>query len=92
LQGQRLLRAAASAAGREDAGARLRAGTRAYLTALAEQPELAQTLIVEIVGAGPRAAARRVSRQVRLGIPEDVLELAPVIDRLIGGVLAPGSL
>jgi AcrR family transcriptional regulator len=30
-----------------------------------------------------------VSRQVRLGVPADVLELAPVIDRLIGGLLAP---
>jgi AcrR family transcriptional regulator len=30
-----------------------------------------------------------VSRQVRLGVPEDVLELAPVIDRMIGGLLAP---
>jgi hypothetical protein len=28
-----------------------------------------------------------VSRQVRLGEPEDVLDLAPVIDRLIGGLL-----
>jgi AcrR family transcriptional regulator len=123
--------AAAADAGRGDADARLRAGTRAFLTALAEHPEFAQTLIVEIIGAGPRAAARRdhvmlsfaevldrenaaaakrglsarfasshdsfaivgaitelVSRQVRLGVPADVLELAPVIDRLIGGVLS----
>jgi hypothetical protein len=32
-----------------------------------------------------------VSRQVRLGEPESVLELGPVIDRLIGGVLARAS-
>ena len=110
----------------------MQAGTRAFLTTLAEHPEFAQTLLVEIIGAGPRAAERRdqilqgfadvldaenaagarrgliarfasphdafaivgaitelVSRQVRLGEPADVLELAPVIDRLIAGVLAP---
>jgi AcrR family transcriptional regulator len=126
--------AAAADAGRDDADARMRAGTRAFLTALAEYPEFAQTLIVEIIGAGPRAAQRRdqvmqtfadvldrenaaaakhglgarfasphdpfaivgaitelVSRQLRLGVPADVLELAPVIDRLIGGVLSRGQ-
>jgi AcrR family transcriptional regulator len=123
--------AAARGVGRRDAAARLHAGTRAYLTVLAERPEFAQTLLVEIIGAGPRAAERRdqvmqafadlldaenaaaakrrlsprfvsphdafaivgaitelVSRQVRLGEPPDVMELAPVIDRLIDGVLA----
>ena len=114
-----------------DAAARMKAATRAFLTSLSEHPEFAQTLLVEIIGAGPRAAQRRdqilqgfadlldaenaagasrgliarfasphdafaivgattelVSRQVRLGEPADVLELAPVIDRLIAGVLA----
>jgi AcrR family transcriptional regulator len=122
---------AASAAGQHDAMARMHAGTRAFLTAVAEHPEYAQTLLVEIIGAGPKAARRRdqviqgfadlfdaenaaaasrglierfaspydafaivgaitelVSRQVRLGEPADVLELASVIDRLIDGVLA----
>jgi AcrR family transcriptional regulator len=122
---------AAREAGRADADARLRAGTRAYLSTLAEHPEFAQTLLVEIIGAGPRAAHRRdqvmetfadvldtenaaaagrglsprfaspydafaivgavtelVSRQVRLGEPANVMELAPVIDRVIDGVLA----
>ena len=122
---------AARSAGRADASERMKAGTRAFLTALAEYPEYAQTLLVEIIGAGPKAAQRRdqimqqfadlldaeneaaarrglsrrfastydsfaivgaitelVSRQVRLGEPPDVLELAPVIDRLIDGVLA----
>ena len=122
---------AARAAGDGDAAERLRAGTRAFLSALVEHPEFAQTLLVEIIGAGPRAAHRRdqimqmfadvldlenargarrglvkrfasphdayavvgaitelVVRQVRLGEPADVLELAPVIDRLIVGVLA----
>ena len=32
-----------------------------------------------------------VSRQVRLGEPKDVLELAPVIDRVIAGLLAPAN-
>jgi AcrR family transcriptional regulator len=119
-------------AGGGDAGARMRAATRAYLTSITEHPEFAQTLLVEIIGAGPAVAARRdqvmqmfadvldaenaaaarrgliprfasphdafaivgavselVSRQVRLGEPNDVMELAPVIDRLIDGVLAP---
>jgi len=113
-----------------DARERLRAGTRAFLSALAEHPDFAQTLLVEIIGAGPRAAQRRdqilqafaavvdaenaaaarrglmgrfpsphdsfavvgavtelVSRQVRLGVPEHIMDLAPVIDRLIFGLL-----
>ena len=121
---------AARQVGSRDAPQRMKAATRAFLTSLTEHPEFAQTLLVEIIGAGPRAATRRdqilqqfadvldsenataaqrgliarfaspydafaivgactelVSRQVRLGEPEDVLELAPVIDRLIVGVL-----
>jgi AcrR family transcriptional regulator len=117
-----------------DARERMKAGTRAFLSALADHPEFAQTLLVEIIGAGPRAAHRRdqilqafadvvdaenasaarrgligrfdsphdtfaivgaitelVSRQVRLGVPEDVLDLAPVIDRLILGLLPPAG-
>jgi AcrR family transcriptional regulator len=123
---------AARGVGSGDATERMRAGTRAFLTTLSEHPEFAQTLLVEIIGAGPRAAQRRdqilqqfadildaeneaaarrgliarfgspydsfaivgaitelVSRQVRLGEPGNVLELAPVIDRLIAGVLVP---
>jgi AcrR family transcriptional regulator len=123
---------AARTAGRSEAAERMRAGTRAFLTALSEHPEYAQTLLVEIIGAGPRAAQRRdavmqafadrldaenrraarrgligrfrsphdafavvgaitelVSRQVRLGEPSDLLELASVIDRLIAGLLQP---
>jgi AcrR family transcriptional regulator len=115
-----------------DARERMKAGTRAFLTALSDHPDFAQTLLVEIIGAGPRAAQHRdrilqafanvldaenaaaarrgligrfespldtfavvgaitelVSRQVRLGVPEDVLDLAPVIDRLIFGLLPP---
>jgi AcrR family transcriptional regulator len=42
-----------------DAAERLHAGVRAFLTTLAEHPEFAQTLLVEIIGAGPGAARRR---------------------------------
>jgi AcrR family transcriptional regulator len=45
----------------EDPEARLRAGTLAFLDAVAEHPNYAQTLLVEIIGAGPRAAERRDS-------------------------------
>jgi AcrR family transcriptional regulator len=120
----------AAARAPSDARERMKAGTRAFLTVLSEHPEFAQTLLVEIIGAGPRAAQQRdgilqgfadvldaenaaaarrgligrfasrddtfavvgaiaelVSRQVRLGVPADVLDLAPVIDRLIFGLL-----
>jgi AcrR family transcriptional regulator len=137
--GARLVQAemarAAAAAPVGDARERLKAGTRAFLSALAQHPQFAQTLLVEIIGAGPRAAQRRdqvlqafadvldaenagaarrgrigrfqslhdpfavvgaitelVSRQMRLGVPERMLDLAPVIDRLIFGLLdAPGG-
>jgi AcrR family transcriptional regulator len=125
---------AARDADRGDALQRMQAGTRAFLSAVAEHRDYAQTLLVEIIGAGPRAAQRRdqiiqafadtldrenaaatrrglisrfaspydtvavigaitelISRQVRLGEPEDVLALAPVIDRLIAGLLTPGQ-
>jgi AcrR family transcriptional regulator len=45
----------------EDPKRRVRAGTAAFLEAVAEHPEHAQTLLVEIIGAGPRAAERRDS-------------------------------
>jgi AcrR family transcriptional regulator len=38
---------------------RMRAGTRAFLAALAEHQEYAKTLLVEIIAAGPVAAGRR---------------------------------
>jgi AcrR family transcriptional regulator len=110
---------------------RIRGGVRAFLEILTQYPESAQTVLVEIIGAGPRAAERRdaildlfaeglvrdnnrmaerfgaprfaskddafaivgaivelVSRQLRTGVPEDVRELEPVIERLIFGLLA----
>jgi len=38
---------------------RVRAGVRAFLETLARHPDSAYTLIVSVLGAGPRAAARR---------------------------------
>jgi AcrR family transcriptional regulator len=127
---QRSMAQAAADAPRGSAHERMRAGVRAFLVALADNPEFAQTLLVEIIGAGPRANERRdailagfaamldaenaagaqrgligrfaspddsfavvgaivelVARQVRLGIPADVNDLAPVIDRLIFGLI-----
>jgi AcrR family transcriptional regulator len=109
---------------------RIRANVSSFLEILTQYPESAQTLLVEIIGAGPRAAERRdaildlfaegllrdnarmaervgaprfaskddafaiigavvelVSRQLRTGVPADVRELEPVIERLIFGLL-----
>lgn len=49
---------AATAAGPEPL-ARMREGMRAFLVALVEFPNESQTLLVEIIGAGPAAAQRR---------------------------------
>jgi AcrR family transcriptional regulator len=62
---------AAGAAG-SDPQARLRAGVSAFLETLASHPDEAQTLLVEIIGAGPRASERR--DQILAGFAE-------VIDR-----------
>ena len=110
---------------------RVRQGVRAFLTAVVAFPDHARTLLVEIIGAGPRAAERRdavledfaalivqenvtaaeqygaarlespddayaivgaivelASRQLRHGRPEDPLDLEPVVERLIAGLLA----
>lgn len=50
---------AARGAGQAAATERMRAGTRAFLTSITDHPDYAQTLLVEIIGAGPRAALRR---------------------------------
>ena len=110
--------------------ARIRANVGSFLEILTQYPDSAQTVLVEIIGAGPRAAERRdaildlfaegllrdnarmaerigaprfaskddafaivgaivelVSRQLRTGVPADVRELEPVIERLIFGLL-----
>ena len=50
---------AADAVGGEDAIARQRAGIHAFLVVMQQYPDQARTLLVEIIGAGPRAAERR---------------------------------
>lgn len=120
---------AVGAAG-EDPVARLRAGLHAFLAAIDEFPNHAQTLLVEIIGAGPEAMERRdeiveklarvlydenvehaeegvmprfaspldalavaggiaelVSRQLRLGEPENAVDLQPMIERFAFGAL-----
>jgi AcrR family transcriptional regulator len=126
----RAMATGAAAAG-DDPRERLRGGLRAFLELLATHPAEFQTLVVEIVGAGPRAAERRdqvmaafaaaldaenaaaaergalpryasqddpfaivgavielASRQIRLGVPADVRELEPVIERLMLGMMS----
>jgi AcrR family transcriptional regulator len=103
----------------------------AFLQTVADHPDYAQTLLVEIIGAGPRAMERRdavlaafaayidernredaeaglvprlasgddafaivgavvelASRQIRTGVPADIRELEPIVERLITGMLA----
>ena len=122
---------AASTDSAESPDLRVHQGVRAFLTSLVAFPDHARTLLVEIIGAGPRAMERRdrvlqdfaddiarenaraaerfgvpklkspddayalvgasvelASRQLRHGIPADPLELEPVIERLIAGLLA----
>ena len=131
---------AMTAAGRNNGGdpvapeERQRRSVRALLDVMAEHPDYAQTLLVEIIGAGPRAMERRdrfvtglasyilqrngedaeaglrprlaapddayaivgaiielVSRQIRTGVPGDIRELEPVIERLFAGMLAAAA-
>jgi hypothetical protein len=119
-----------------DADPRTRGRTtlEAFLGTLARYREESQTLLVEIVGAGPRAMERRdraldavatyidelnrvdaergrsprlptfndayaitgavvelASRQIRTGVPGDIRDLEPVVERLILGLLAAGE-
>jgi AcrR family transcriptional regulator len=113
---------------------RVRTTLAAFLETLARYPNESQTLLVEIVGAGPRAMERRdraldavaayiddlnrvdaergrsprlasphdayaitgavlelASRRIRVGVPGDIRELEPVVERLILGLLAAGE-
>ena len=113
---------------------RVRQGSRAFLETLAQHPEAAQTLLVEIIGAGPRAVERRdailesfaawihadnaryaprygqptfcsrddafaiigaivelVSRQLRTGEPKQLIDLEPIIARVLLGTLSMSS-
>jgi len=55
------------------------AGVHAFLDTLAAYPTQAQTLLVEIIGAGPRAAARRdaILEAFAAGLYRDNLRTAP---------------
>lgn len=111
--------------------ARYHASTVKLLEVISAFPDASQTLLVEIIGAGPRAIERRdrmlaefaayideanevdaaaglvprlasphdafaivgavielASRQIRTGVPEEMSDLEPVVERLIEGVLA----
>jgi AcrR family transcriptional regulator len=128
-----VLEAMREAAARDVAGdpqARVRTTLGAFLGTLAHFPNESQTLLVEIVGAGPRAMERRdraleavaqyveelnqqdaargvtprlgphdafaivgavvelASRQIRTGVPGQIGELEPVVERLILGLMA----
>jgi AcrR family transcriptional regulator len=117
-----------------DPEARVRTTLGAFLETLATYPDESQTLLVEIVGAGPRAMERRdraleavaqylvelnehdaergatprlrspddafaivgavvelASRQIRTGVPGDIRELEPVVERLSLGLMAAGE-
>jgi AcrR family transcriptional regulator len=67
---ERIVEAAAAAG--EDPVARMREGMRAFLVVLGEYPNEAQTLLVEIIGAGPAAMRRR---------DEIITSFAQVLDR-----------
>src|SRR5215207_83926 len=56
-----------------DAAGRVRAVIHTFLDVLAAFPDEAQTLLVEIIGAGPRAMERR--------------DLEPVVERLVLGLM-----
>lgn len=122
---------AASRGADRDYEDRHRAGLRAILEGVDSKPEVAQAILVETVGAGPRVAEMRdavlnkiaevmyeqtvraaaltggpafsspdeafaivgatfelVSRQLRTGQPARVLDLQPLIERLILGLLS----
>ena len=131
-----VLEAMRQAAAREladDPQARVRSTLGAFLETLATYPDESRTLLVEIVGAGPRALERRdraldavaqyleelnahdvgrgatprlaehdafaivgavvelASRQIRTGVPRQIRELEPVVERLTLGLLAAGA-
>lgn len=130
----RNMREAAAQHADADPPTRVRTTLGAFLGTLARYRNESQTLLVEIVGAGPRAMERRdraldavaayidelnrgdadrgvaprlaspndayaitgavielASRQIRTGVPGDIRELEPVVERLILGLLAAGE-
>lgn len=133
---ERLIGAMSAAGGRQsdlEPTERYRRSLRALLAVVAEHRDYAQTLLVEIIGAGPVAAERRdgflsaiaayvdqrnaedakagtanrlasgdayavvgaamelTSRHIRTGVPADIMDLEPVIVRVLSGVLVAGE-
>jgi AcrR family transcriptional regulator len=127
------MRDAAARDAAHDPEERVRTTLGAFLGTLASYPDESQTLLVEIVGAGPRAMERRdraleavaqylvelneqdaeagvtprfaspddafaivgavvelASRQIRTGVPGNIRELEPVVERLSLGLMAAG--
>src|SRR5829696_720305 len=85
----RAMAEAAAAAG-DDPGARLQAGINAFLEQVATHPDESQTLLVEIIGAGPRAAERRDAILVAFAdtlYAEGERAREPVVERLITGLI-----
>jgi AcrR family transcriptional regulator len=121
---------ARAAKAQADPAERVRAAIQALFAVLAEHRETAQTVVVEIIGAGPRARQHRdrvlaevadfvyennagdaatgraprfatphdafayvggvlelLSRHLRTGVPANVQELEPVVERMILGLL-----
>jgi AcrR family transcriptional regulator len=83
-------------------GERQRRSIAALLDAVAAHPGVAQTLLVEIIGAGPRAMARRdaavagfaryvAERNPRLAAPEDAFAIVGAIVELVSRQLRTGE-
>jgi AcrR family transcriptional regulator len=122
---------ASDEAGKIDPRGRYQRNVVTFLEAVASFPDIAQTLLVEIIGAGPKAMERRdgvlnafaeyiysrnatdyeaglvpkfatladcyglvgaivelASRQLRTKQPADIRDLAPVVERMVNGLLA----
>jgi AcrR family transcriptional regulator len=67
--------------------ARARAGTEVYLQLLADNPAFARTFLIEVLGAGPAALARRdaVHERFAARLAEDHAKIA----RQVGGIATP---
>src|SRR5256885_4133688 len=78
-----------TAAGGDDPLQRLRGGVRAFLEILAEHPNESQTLLVEIIGAGPRPAQRRDEVFARFAAAIDAENAAAAQAGPLGGLAPP---
>jgi AcrR family transcriptional regulator len=91
--------AAAEETGGDDLIARARAATEAYLELLADNPAFARTFLIEVLGAGPSALARRDVVHQRFAqrfaeslararaVEPDLPEVAPYVLRAMVGAI-----